>query len=118
MRPMAKPPIHHEENFRLMINAVTDYAIFMLNPDGTIASWNEGARRLKGLEASEVIGTHFSRFYTEEDKKRHHPEEELKLAFENGRYEEEGWRIRKDGSKFWANVIITRLNDNDGKHLG
>ncbi len=107
-----------EERLRLMVAAVKDYAIFMLDPDGNIASWNEGARRFKGYEANEVIGTHFSRFYTEPDKNRDHPQYELKKAREEGRYEEEGWRVRKDGTQFWANVVITRVNDESGKLLG
>lgn len=101
-----------------MVNAVKDYAIFMLDKTGHVASWNEGARRFKGYEASEIIGKHFSAFYTEEDKQRHHPEHELEIAVRDGRYEEEGWRVRKDGSKFWANVVITRLDDSHGEHIG
>jgi PAS domain S-box-containing protein len=107
-----------EERFRLMVKSVKDYAIFMLDPNGNVASWNEGARRFKGYEAGEIIGKHFSTFYTQEDKARHHPEYELKVAREEGRYEEEGWRVRKDGSRFWASVVITRVNDERGNLLG
>ncbi len=107
-----------EERLRLMIAAVKDYAIFMLDPDGKVASWNEGAKRFKGYEAHEVIGQHFSKFYMDSDIKRGHPEFELKQAREEGKYEEEGWRVRKDGTKFWASVVITRVNDSQGKLLG
>ncbi|MFL5785800.1 MAG: CheR family methyltransferase [Bacteriovoracaceae bacterium] len=109
---------HSEERFRLMVNAVKDYAIFMLDPDGKVASWNEGARRFKGYEAKEIIGKHFSTFYTKADKDRRHPEYELEITKRDGRYEEEGWRVRKDGSMFWANVTITRVNDEHENLLG
>ncbi len=101
-----------------MVSAVKDYAIFMLDPQGMVASWNEGAKRFKGYEAHEIIGKHFSQFYSKEDIDRKHPEYELKMALEEGRYEEEGWRIRKDGTRFWANVVITRVNDKKGNLLG
>lgn len=107
-----------EERLRLMINVVKDYAIFMLDTEGNITSWNEGAKRIKGYEASEVVGTHFSRFYLPEDIARNHPQNELKIASQTGKYEEEGWRVKKDGSTFWANVVITRLDDSTGKHIG
>lgn len=107
-----------EERFRLMVNIVKEYAIFMLDTDGNVASWNEGARRINGYEAEEVIGTHFSRFYLPQDIARNHPQEELRIAGETGKYEEEGWRIKKDGSTFWANVVITRLDDSFGNHIG
>lgn len=107
-----------EERIRLMVNSVKDYAIFMLDTEGNIASWNEGAKRIKGYEADEVIGSHFSRFYLPEDIARNHPQEELRIATVTGKYEEEGWRLKKDGSTFWANVVITRLDDSTGKHIG
>ena len=107
-----------EERFRLMVEAVRDYAIFMLDPDGRIASWNEGAQRLKGYTAEEIVGKHFSIFYPEEERRRGHPEYELRRAKAEGRYEEEGWRLRKDGSRFWANVVITAVFDQEGRHLG
>jgi two-component system CheB/CheR fusion protein len=107
-----------EERSRLMIAEVRDYAIFMLDPEGNISSWNEGAKRIKGYESQEVLGTHFSRFYTPEDIKRNHPAFELEIAKKEGRYEEEGWRVKKDGSRFWANVTITRVLDSSGKLLG
>src|SRR5581483_8868 len=83
--------------FRLMVDAVRDYAIFMLDPKGIIISWNSGAERVKGYSASEIIGRHFSIFYTEEARRHGHPDEELRIAKRDGRYEEEGWRLRKDG---------------------
>lgn len=106
------------EMLSLLIEAVNDYAIFALDPNGIILSWNSGARRLKGYEASEVIGTHFSRFYTEADLIRNHPNFELKEALKNGSYEEEGWRVTKSGEKFWASVVITTLKDSAGVHQG
>lgn len=107
-----------EERFRLMVTGVRDYAIFMLDPEGKITSWNEGARRFKGYEAEEIIGKHFSQFYTEADKARNHPQYELEQAIQNGKYEEEGWRVRKDGTRFWANVVITKISDPKGRLLG
>jgi PAS domain S-box-containing protein len=109
---------HSEERFRRLVEGVKDYAIFMLDPEGRVATWNEGARRIKGYEAEEIIGEHFSRFYTQEDVERGHPEEELRIAVEEGRYEEEGLRVRKDGSTFWANVLITALWDEEGNLRG
>jgi PAS domain S-box-containing protein len=102
-----------EERFRLLVEGVKDYAIFMLDPYGYITTWNEGARRIKGYEAEEIIGEHFSIFYTEEDVERDHPEDELRIAAADGSYEEEGLRVRKDGSTFWANVLITALWDEE-----
>jgi PAS domain S-box-containing protein len=107
-----------EKRFRLMIAGVKDYAIFMLNPEGYITTWNEGAERLNGYKASEIIGSHFTRFYTPEDLARNHPEAELKLAMKNGKYEEEGWRVRKNGTRFWANVLITAIRDGDQNLIG
>jgi PAS domain S-box-containing protein len=107
-----------EERFRLLVEAVKDYAIFMLDPEGRIATWNEGAQRIKGYRAEEIIGEHFSIFYTEADVERSHPEEELQIAAAEGRYEEEDLRVRKDGSQFWANVVITALRDKKGDLRG
>ncbi|MFL5370982.1 MAG: PAS domain S-box protein [Myxococcales bacterium] len=107
-----------EERFRLMVEAVRDYAIFMLDQGGHIASWNIGAERLKGYKAEEIIGKHFSIFYPEEARRRDHPAYELRRAIAEGRYEEEGYRVRKDGSQFWANVVITALFDQEGRHIG
>jgi PAS domain S-box-containing protein len=107
-----------EERFRLLVESVQDYAIFMLDPDGVIESWNIGAQRLKGYASDEIIGRHFSIFYTENDRKDQHPQRELVIARAEGKYEEEGIRVRKDGSTFWANVLITALRDTDGTLRG
>ena len=107
-----------EERFRLLVEGVKDYAIFMLDGEGHVSTWNSGARRIKGYEASEILGEHFSVFYTEEDVKRGHPEEVLCLAAANGQYEEVGLRVRKDGATFWANVVITALRDGAGNLRG
>jgi len=106
-----------EERFRLLVEGVGDYAIFMLDPEGRIASWNLGAQRIKGYTADEVIGHHFRKFYLDDAKAARHPEYELEMAARDGRYEEEGWRVRKDGSTFLANVVITALFDN-GELIG
>src|SRR5215208_5494237 len=105
---------HNEERFRLLVEGVKDYAIFMLDPDGKVASWNEGAHRIKGYSQQEILGHHFSIFFAEEDLKRSKPERELEIAQDKGTYEEEGWRVRKDGSRFWASVLITALWDEAG----
>jgi PAS domain S-box-containing protein len=107
-----------DERFRLLVEGVADYAIFMLDPDGRIVSWNSGGERIKGYRADEVIGRHFSLFYTQEAIDRGHPDYELEVAEAEGRFEEEGWRIRKDGSRFWANVVITALRDASGRLSG
>jgi PAS domain S-box-containing protein len=107
-----------EERFRVLVQSVRDYAIFALDLDGRVISWNEGARRIKGYEAEEIIGRHFSVFYPPDVAASGHPARELAIAREEGRYEEEGWRVRKDGSRFWANVIITALRDDDGALIG
>ena len=107
-----------EERFRLLVEVVQDYAIFMLDPDGRIASWNAGAQRSKGYTADEIIGQHFRVFYPPELQDSRHPEHELELAIRDGHYEEEGWRIRKDGSRFWANVVITAVFNPNGEHIG
>ena len=103
-----------EERFRLLVEGVSDYAIFLLDPEGIIASWNVGAERIKQYRAEEIIGQHFSRFYTQEAIDRGWPTHELKVARSEGRFEDEGWRIRKDGTQFWANVVITALRDETG----
>ena len=107
-----------EQRFRLLVEAVQDYAIFMLDPDGHVASWNAGAQRSKGYTAEEIIGRHFRVFYPEEKQAERHPEHELEIARTEGRYEEEGWRIRKDGSTFWAHVTITAVRDEEGVLVG
>ena len=107
-----------EQRFRLLVESVNDYAIFMLDPEGNIESWNAGAQRLKGYSPDEIIGRHFSIFYSAEDVRAGKPERELRDALRAGRVEDEGWRIRKDGSRFWANVLITALHTDDGKLRG
>jgi len=107
-----------EERFRLVVEAVEYYAIFMLDTNGVVISWNSGAQRTKGYTAEDIIGRHFRTFYPEEQQRSRHPEHELELAVSRGRYEEEGWRIRKDGSRFWANVVITPVYDGTGNHVG
>jgi len=107
-----------EERFRLLVEGVKDYAIFMLDADGYVTTWNLGAQRMKGYEPEEIIGEHFSIFYTDEDVQRGHPEEELRIAATDGSYEEEGIRVRKDGSHFWASVLITALRDEEGDLRG
>ena len=106
------------EIFGLLVDAVKDYAVVMLGPEGRVASWNPGAERIKGYSADEIVGQHFSRFYTQEDLERRKPEHELEIAAAQGRCEDEGWRLRKDGSRFWANVIITALRDEQGRLQG
>jgi len=107
-----------EERFRMLVQGVTDYAIYMLSPEGLITNWNAGARRIKGYEHDEVIGTHFSRFYTEEDLATDLPRRALAQAAETGRFEAEGWRVRKDGSRFWAQVVIDPIRNDMGELVG
>ncbi|HVV63494.1 MAG TPA: PAS domain S-box protein, partial [Pseudolabrys sp.] len=113
-----RPPLIEEGPYRLLIDAITDYAVYMLDPSGTIVSWNPGARRFKGYEAHEIIGQHFSRFYTEEDRRNGLPTRALARAVQEGRFESEGWRVRKDGGRFWAHVIIDPIRDADGQIIG
>ena len=118
-RKMAETELQRsEEQFRLLVQGVTDYAIYMLNPDGTVASWNLGAQRIKGYQPEEIIGRHFSSFYTDEDRADNLPKQALEVAARVGRFEKEGWRVRKDGTRFWANVIIDAIRDHDGRLLG
>ena len=107
-----------EEQFRLLVQSVTDYAIYMLDPTGRISSWNSGAQRIKGYRPDEIIGEHFSRFYTEEDRAANEPQRALETAKRKGTFEKEGWRVRKDGTRFWANVVIDPIRDDDGRLLG
>ena len=107
-----------EERFRLLVEGVRDYAIFMIDPDGRVASWNAGAQEIKGYSASEIIGQHFSRFYPPDDKTSGKPGRLLAEARDKGRVEDEGWRIRKDGSRFWVDAIITALRDEHGQLRG
>lgn len=104
--------------FRLLVDSVKDYAIFFLDENGIIRSWNDGAQRIKGYKSTEIVGQHFSKFYTMPDLLKKHPEYELRTALESSRYEDEGVRVRKDGSEFLANVVITPLYDDSGKHIG
>jgi PAS domain S-box-containing protein len=106
------------DQFRRLVLSVRDYAIFLLDPSGHITTWNAGAEHAKGYRAQEIIGRHFSVFYTDVDRARDHPADELRIAAADGHYEEEGWRVRKDGTRFWANVVITALRDDDGTLLG
>jgi len=107
-----------EERFRLLVQSVTDYAIYMLDPIGRVSSWNAGAERLKGYTADEIQGQHFSRFYSEEDREAGVPERALQTAERGGRFDAEGWRVRKDGSRFWASVIIDPIRNADGELIG
>ncbi|MGO4112459.1 hybrid sensor histidine kinase/response regulator [Rhizobium ruizarguesonis] len=107
-----------EEQFRRLVQGVSDYAIYMLDPDGNVSSWNFGAERIKGYRPQEIIGRHFSTFYTPEDREAGVPQTALRLARAEGRFEREGWRVRKDGSRFWASVVIDVIRDDEGDVLG
>jgi PAS domain S-box-containing protein len=107
-----------DEHFRLLVESVADYAIYLLEPDGTIRSWNAGAQRLKGYTASEVVGHSFARFFTPDDRETGRPARLLAAALRDGRTEDVGWRVRKDGTRFWASAVITALRDRAGAHIG
>ncbi|MDQ6799729.1 MAG: PAS domain S-box protein [Acidobacteriota bacterium] len=107
-----------EESFRMMVDSVSDYAIVMLSPDGNVVSWNSGAQRIKGFTAEDILGRHFARFYPLEDVADGKPQRDLEVAATLGRFEVEGWRVRKDGSSFWANVVITAIRDQAGELRG
>ncbi len=107
-----------DDRYRLLVEAVTDYAIYMLDVDGYISSWNAGARRFKGYEAAEIIGQHFSKFYTAEDRAAGLPARALAVAAQDGRFESEGWRVRKDGTMFWVHVVIDPIRDPSGELIG
>ena len=107
-----------EQRLQLLVTSVTDYAIYMIDPDGRIATWNAGAERFKGYTASEIVGQHFSRFFLPEDIEADAPARSLRIAARDGRYEAEGWRVRKDGSRFWANVVIDPIRADTGDLLG
>ena len=107
-----------ERLFQYLVQSVTDYAIFALDTSGNIVTWNEGAQRAKGYSADEIIGKHFSISTQKKRRSPNHPAFELEQALKNGSYEEVGWRIRKDGSQFWANVVINVLHDENNKHIG
>jgi len=106
------------DQFRLLVQGTTDYAIFMLDPEGRVATWNAGAERIKGYTAEEIVGRHFTQFYPAEAVERGWPAEELRRATAAGRFEDEGWRVRKDGTRFWANVVITALRGESGELVG
>jgi PAS domain S-box-containing protein len=108
----------NDDVFRLLVQSVVDYAIFMLDPKGRVTNWNAGAQRIKGYAPEEIIGKHFSRFYTPEDREAGVPDKALRLASETGRFEAEGWRVRKDGTRFWASVVIDAIRDKDGELIG
>jgi PAS domain S-box-containing protein len=113
-----KSTLAESERFRLLLQGVNDYAIYMLSPEGTVISWNTGAQRFKGYCEDEIIGQHFSKFYSSEDRYKGLPETALKIAKEQGKFENEGWRVRKDGSRFWASVVIDPVRDDDGNLIG
>jgi PAS domain S-box-containing protein len=106
------------EQLALLVAALAEYAVFLLDREGHVTSWNRGAERLNGYAQDEIVGQHFSRFYTDEDRRRGHPDEELAIALREGSYREEGWRVRRDGTPFWADVLITAVRDEDGRHVG
>jgi PAS domain S-box-containing protein len=110
--------VESEQRFRMLVNGVTDYAIFMLSPEGIVTNWNAGARRIKGYRADEIIGSHFSRFYTPDDAASGLPQRGLAIAAREGRFESEGWRVRKDGKRFWAHVVIDAIRDDNGAIAG
>jgi len=116
LKPETRP--QDDDQYRILVDAVIDYAIYKLDPQGRVSSWNSGARRLKGYEASEIIGQHFSRFYTDEDRAEGLPQRGLASAEREGRFENEGWRVRKDGTRFWASVVIDAIRDDSGALLG
>jgi PAS domain S-box-containing protein len=118
-RANAQAALHASESqFRLLVSGVTDYALFMLDPNGVVSNWNIGGQRIKGYLPEEIIGQHFSRFYSEADQAAGRPARALQLARDHGRYEEEGWRVRKDGTFFWASVVIDAIRDDHGHILG
>jgi PAS domain S-box-containing protein len=114
----SRPSAVEDNRFRLLIDAVIDYAIYMIDPDGIITSWNAGAKRFKGYEEAEILGQHFSRFYTDEDRRAGMPQRALDTAIREGRFEGEGWRVRKDGTHFWSHVVIDPIYDPSGTLLG
>ena len=115
---MAIPGVSDEKRLELLFDAVIDYAIYMLDPAGKVSSWNAGAERIKGYRAAEIVGRHFSVFYTEEDRASDEPAHALAIAAAEGKYEREGWRVRKDGTRFWANVVIDAIRDEQGRLVG
>jgi PAS domain S-box-containing protein len=121
MTGSTQPPtaaLSDERRFQILVDAVVDYAIFMLDPEGRVASWNKGAERIKGYSADEIIGQSFARFYTEEDRLAGMPQHTLQRATSAGRHEVEGWRVRKDGTRFWAHVVVDAIRDPSGELIG
>jgi PAS domain S-box-containing protein len=114
----ARPEGRQAEQLALLVESVSDYAIFLLDPHGHVATWNRGAQRIKGYRADEIIGQHFSVFYTEPERAADHPGDELVRALRDGSHSEEGWRVRKDGTTFWASVVITAVHDDDHELIG
>lgn len=119
-QPSAPPPqtLTAERRFELLVSGISDYAIYMLSPEGIVSSWNAGAERFKGYAADEIIGQHFSRFYTPEDQATGLPAQALQTALRKGKFESEGWRVRKDGTRFWTSVVIDAIYDTNGEHIG
>src|SRR5690349_6924052 len=115
---LPKVPSLSWDDCRLLVESVVDYAIFMLDPEGRVTTWNIGAEKIKGYTANEIIGQHFSRFFPAEDIENGKPQRELAIAAELGRAHDDGWRIRKDGTRFWASVVITALRDEAGRLRG
>ncbi|MFA7751926.1 PAS domain-containing protein, partial [Klebsiella pneumoniae] len=127
LKPGDLPDVHSRDvpselsgsdRFERLVNSIRDYAIYLLDRDGHIASWNAGAERFKGYTAEEIVGQHFSRFYTEEDRAAGLPARALRIAAEKGVFEAEGWRLRKDGTRFWTSVVIDPVRDEHGALIG
>ncbi len=118
LRSQHEETLEELQRYKVLVNSVQDYAIFFMDKDGYIQTWNKGAQNNKGYTADEIIGQHFSIFYPEKDKKNNKPARQLEIACRDGRVEDEGWRLRKDGSKFWANVVVTALYDKEGELIG
>ena len=108
----------NDDPFKLLVQSIVDYAIYMLDPKGFVTSWNAGAERIKRFQTDEIVGQHFSKFYTEEDRAAGMPQKVLETVKREGRFEGEGWRVRKDGSRFWAHVVVDRIQDENGKLIG
>src|SRR5690554_5804344 len=106
------------ENYEMLVNAVVDYAIYMLSPGGHVISWNSGAERIKGYSREDILGTHFSVFFTEEDRAAGRPEKALAVALSEGRFQDEGWRLRKDGTPFWALTVLDSVYNKQGELIG